>query len=133
MKIHAGYKISYNCPQPTPMILLCPIYTDGRYCGRRVAVLYGAGDYFACRRCYRLAHASQQEPLRERGFLKARKIRMRLGGGPNVLEAFPEKPPRMHWLTYARIHRAYEEAKERCMQGVMRGADRLQRRVLSRT
>jgi hypothetical protein len=119
MKIHAGYKISYNCPQPTPMILLCPIYTDGRYCGRRVAVLYGAGDYFACRRCYRLAHASQQEPARERGFMKARKILIRLGAKPDLFEPFPQKPPRMHWRTYRRLHRAYEIAKDRSIRGVL--------------
>jgi Protein of unknown function (DUF3768) len=31
-----------------------------------------------------LAYASQQEPVRERGILTARKIRMRLGGGENI-------------------------------------------------
>jgi len=29
---------------------ICSVYSDGRYCGRRVAVLYGAGELFACRR-----------------------------------------------------------------------------------
>jgi hypothetical protein len=26
MKIHAGYEISYDCPQPTPMILTLSVY-----------------------------------------------------------------------------------------------------------
>jgi len=26
MKIHAGYKISYDCPQPTPMILQLSVH-----------------------------------------------------------------------------------------------------------
>ena len=26
MKIHAGYEISYNCPQPTPMILTLSVH-----------------------------------------------------------------------------------------------------------
>lgn len=30
-------------------------------CGRRVAVLYGAGKYFACRHCYDLTYRSSQE------------------------------------------------------------------------
>jgi hypothetical protein len=30
-------------------------------CGRRVAVLYGAGKYFACRHCYDLTYTSCQE------------------------------------------------------------------------
>ena len=33
---------------------VCSVYSGGRYCGRRVAVLYGAGELFACRRCYGL-------------------------------------------------------------------------------
>ena len=40
---------------------VCSVYSGGRYCGRRVAVLYGAGELFACRRCYGLAYASQQQ------------------------------------------------------------------------
>ena len=30
----------------------CAVYSNGQYRGRRVAVLYGAGDLFACRHCY---------------------------------------------------------------------------------
>ena len=26
MKIHAGYEISYDCPQPTPMILMLSVH-----------------------------------------------------------------------------------------------------------
>lgn len=36
---------------------LCPV--EG--CGRRVAVLYGAGKEFACRHCYGLVYQSQRE------------------------------------------------------------------------
>jgi hypothetical protein len=82
---------------------ICSAYSDGRYCGRRVAVLYGLQEYFACRRCYGLAYSSQQEPIHERGLIKARKIRTRLGGDINIFSPFPEKPPRMHWSTYQRL------------------------------
>jgi hypothetical protein len=74
----------------------CPVYSSGRYCGRRVALLYGAGELFACRRCCGLAYASQQEALRERGLGKAQKIRMRLGGSPSIFDCFPDKPRGMH-------------------------------------
>jgi hypothetical protein len=60
--------------------LCCTACSGGRYCGRRVALLYGAGELFACRRCYGLAYASQHESPRHRGLGKAQKIRMRLGG-----------------------------------------------------
>jgi hypothetical protein len=98
---------------------VCAVYSNGRYCGRRVAILYGAGTYFACRRCYGLAYASQQEAVRERGFIRARKILIRLGAKPDLFDPFPEKPARMHWCTYERLHHAYEIAKNRCFRGIM--------------
>lgn len=106
---------------------VCSVYSSGRYCGRRVAVLYGAGVLFACRRCYGLAYASQQESVHHRGLEKARKIRMRLGGNANILDEFPEKPAHMHWRTYERLHRAYNIAQARCTVGLTRFVDRLQR------
>jgi hypothetical protein len=81
----------------------CAVYSNGRYCGRRVALLYGAGELFACRRCYGLAYASQQEAPMHRGVYRAQKIRMRLGGSANLCESFPEKPKRMHWRTYLHL------------------------------
>jgi hypothetical protein len=81
----------------------CAVCSDGRYCGCRVAVLYGAGELFACRRCYDLAYASQQESSGDRGIGRARKIRMKLGGGESLADPFPEKPRGMHWRTYHRL------------------------------
>src|SRR6266513_773273 len=39
------------------------------------------------------------------GGLKSQKVRMRLGGSPNMLDDFPEKPKGMHWRTYERWRR----------------------------
>src|SRR5256885_4718116 len=69
---------------------ICSAYSGGRYCGRRVALLYGAGELFACRCCYDLAYASQHEALHHRGLGKTQKIRMQLGGSPNMLEEVPD-------------------------------------------
>lgn len=41
--------------------LVCPLSMDGVLCRRRVGVIYGAGKYYGCRRCYDLAYKSQQE------------------------------------------------------------------------
>lgn len=38
---------------------ICPCFANGRYCGRRVGVLYLGGDYFACRHCYNLTYNSR--------------------------------------------------------------------------
>jgi hypothetical protein len=68
---------------------VCSAYS--RYCGRRAAILYGAGEMFACRRCYCLSYASQHQAALHRSLEQARKIRMRLGGGADLLAPFPPK------------------------------------------
>jgi hypothetical protein len=84
----------------------CEAYSGGRYCGRRVALLHSAGGPFACRHCQRLTYESQNETRALRNIRRARKIRMRLGGGFSFAEPFPEKPSRMHWRTYVRLRAA---------------------------
>jgi hypothetical protein len=92
---------------------ICSVYSGGRYCGRRVALLYGAGELFACRRCYGLAYESQHEALHHRGLGKAQKIRMKLGGSPNMIESFPEKPKGMHRKRYAQLRTRHDAATQR--------------------
>ena len=85
----------------------CSASLGGRPCGRRVAKLYVRGYVFACRQCCGLAYASQSENPLRRAISKSQKLRMRLGGGPSILDPFAEKPPRMHWQTYYRwLHKA---------------------------
>jgi hypothetical protein len=71
--------------------------------------------------------ASQQEPVRERGILTARKIRMRLGGGENIMAPFPDKPKGMHWRTYDRLRRVHDHAFERPLMGLAKSAERVER------
>ena len=97
----------------------CSVTANGVYCGRRVTKLYGAGRLFACRHCYRLAYASQQESAHRRGRGKSQKIRMRLGGSPNMREEFPDKPKGMHWRTYERWRRVHDVADKRSTDGLM--------------
>jgi hypothetical protein len=111
---------------------ICSVYANGDYCGRQVAKLYDAGRLFACRHCYRLAYASQQESARLRGLWKAQKIRMRLGGSASMLDHFPEKPKGMHWLTYERLCRVYGAAQARSTIGLMGFVMRLRRRIYRR-
>lgn len=85
--------------------LLCP------RCGKRVAVLYGAGKYFWCRHCHDLTYASQQESRIFRMMSKAQKIREFLGGRASLLYDFPDKPKNMHWKTYRRLRGESKQAE----------------------
>jgi hypothetical protein len=108
---------------------VCSVRSNGVFCGRKVTKLYAGGRLFACRHCYDLAYASQQEALRERGLFKCQKIRMDLGGSPNMLEEFPDKPKGMHWRTYDLIRTTYDRAQKQSMTGLMRSADRMKSRL----
>jgi hypothetical protein len=47
----------------------CPMSRNGKYCGRKVSVIYKDGDYFACRHCYNLTYSSRNQGGRYKGFL----------------------------------------------------------------
>ena len=81
---------------------ICSVRTNGQYCGRRVAVLYAAGELFACRCCWGLAYASQQKNPLFRNVSRSPKIRMRLGGNPDLFGSIPQKPHGMWRRTYER-------------------------------
>jgi hypothetical protein len=68
------------------------------------AMLYLAiGSDFACRRCLGVAYRTRCETAAKRAITKARKLRERLGGGPRLLDSYPERPPRMHRRSYYRL------------------------------
>jgi hypothetical protein len=79
-----------------------------------VAKIYLAGSFvFACRHCYGLAYASQFESAFRRDIAKAMKIRMRLGGSPNLFDPFPQKPKGLHKSTYERLRKIHDAAESR--------------------
>jgi hypothetical protein len=55
----------------------CGLTKNLEYCGRRVAVLYEAGDYFGCRHCADLTYDSCQESKRYRSWPWTTFINMR--------------------------------------------------------
>ena len=85
---------------------LCP----NLQCGRRVAKVYLHGRYFRCRGCHRLTYASQREARCYQAMTRAHKIQQRLGGQPGYIYPFPLKPKGMHWRTYERWQRKFDEA-----------------------
>ena len=40
---------------------ICPLTKNGKYCGRRVGVLFSIGKWFGCRHCGNIAYATQME------------------------------------------------------------------------
>ena len=90
---------------------VCPGVVNGVACGRRVATLHGAGRYFLCRHCYRLAYASQRETALDRILRRANKIRHRLGGAAGLGVRFPERPKGMWRRTYDRLRWQVFEAE----------------------
>jgi hypothetical protein len=88
-------------------------------CGRRVALLYGAGKCFACRRCYRLAYPNSRERTGGRPTTQADRIRERLGWKPGILNGEGDKPKWMRWLTFERLTAEHDELIDRSLLTIM--------------
>lgn len=72
-------------------------------CGRRVALIYGAGRLFACRQCKDLAYAGQRESADDRALRRADRIRKQLGWPAGVAHGHGSKPAGMHRATFDRL------------------------------
>ena len=89
----------------------CPGVVNGVACGRRVAKLYGPGEFFLCRHCYRLTYPSQSEGEGNRAIRRAARIRIRFGGDPGMASPFPPRPKGMWRQTYERLQKEAFEAE----------------------
>jgi hypothetical protein len=87
----------------------CPCESEGKSCGRRVAMLFWVDGCLACRRCLGVPYESQQENAGVRAVRRAEKIKARLGG--TAAEPFRIKPRGMHWRTYRRLCEQAEHAE----------------------
>jgi hypothetical protein len=69
----AGGDANYRVPITTTLCyfggrrhwFICPLQTNGRYCGKRVGILYHNGGYFGCRSCLNLTYSSKNENRRK--------------------------------------------------------------------
>jgi hypothetical protein len=91
---------------------ICP----NTLCGRRVAKLHGAESHFMCRKCQRLAYASQCEAAAERHQRRANKLRRCLGGKAGSGSTLAAKPKGMHERTYRQKVEAIYEAEDQAEQ-----------------
>jgi hypothetical protein len=76
---------------------VCGIHATGVYCGRKVVKLYGAGRLFACRHCYRLGYAIQQDGPMDRAHHRLRRLHRKLGADYDGPDGMP--PGRPKWMT----------------------------------
>ncbi len=86
---------------------LCP----GNGCSNRVAILYG-GTYFLCRKCASLVYPSQRETAFDRATRRIDNIRDRLKWTQGFLNGPERKPKSMHWATYRKLRREYDQLAE---------------------
>jgi hypothetical protein len=87
-------------------------------CGRRAAKLYLKPDKpFACRVCCALGYESQAESPEKRrqhqAIERAQRLRMTLGGEPNLFLPPPPRPKRMRRAYYYQLLAALLEVEER--------------------
>jgi hypothetical protein len=104
---------------------VCTGQTGGTRCNRQASKLYGAGKYFFCRRCYRLAYASQSESYHDRALRRAQSIRTKLGGTANMNEPFPRRPKGMWRKTYQRYFIKADEAHDINTDGLILACQRI--------
>ena len=80
------------------------------HCGKRCAVLYGAGKYFSCRACQGLVYTSTCETARDRKFRRANDLRYKIGAEAGSLNRLPIfKPKGMHQKTWDKIRWEIQE------------------------
>jgi hypothetical protein len=65
--------------------------------------LFGHYGNYACRVCHRAQYLSQKQKTASRKRLSAAKLRLKLGGWPDIREPMPSKPKWTHRRTYQRI------------------------------
>ena len=100
---YGGYRKWFLCPR----------------CGKRVAILYGAGKYFLCRHCHNLTYDSCNTSDLQGIFDKANKLKEKLGGHAGISYPIAERPKGMHKTTYKRIVSKIWQLEDLGEQGMM--------------
>lgn len=111
-----------------PYFRCCGVVNDVA-CQKRVVRLYGAGPYFLCRHCYRLAYATQSENQLDRTFTRANRLRQRLGGEPGLDALLPKRPKGMWRRTYTRMLERVLAADEDANTAFIEGSRRILRSI----
>ena len=89
------------------------------FCGRRVGKLHRANGFLGCRTCGPLVYESQRAGRKRRLYMKAKRIRRRLGDydGRPCIDGFPQRPFGMQRKIYARLRMQAEMIEHQLRQG----------------
>ena len=85
-------------------------------CGGGAIRLFGRYGSYACRFRHRALYASQKYDQNGRKRLKASKLRLDLGGLPDINEPFPPKPKWTRRRTYQRIRNEIQALEAKAKQ-----------------
>jgi hypothetical protein len=109
---------------------VCDVKSNGVYCGRQVAKLYGAGRLFACRHCYGLRYQVQRGGRLDRAHHRLARLHRKLGASYDGPDSFmPSKPKWIRWKTYEALERRIEAGIDRLDVAFIAGAQRLLARI----
>jgi hypothetical protein len=73
-------------------------------CGRSITRLFAIYGTYKCRHCHRASYVSRQRNSQGRKRLAAARLRLTLGGLPDINEPMPRKRKWQHRRTYQRLH-----------------------------
>ena len=91
---------------------ICPWYANGKYCGKRVGVLYLGGKYFACRHCYNLTYNS-------RNLSGLSKMAGQIISAPELENLEKEAKRRYYAGKVTRKYKRYQKKEEKSLRQLM--------------
>jgi hypothetical protein len=78
--------------------------------------LFGKDGNYACRFCHRAHYLSQRQKTASRKRLAAAKLRLKLGGWPDIHQLMPLRPKRTHRKTYQRVRHQIQALEAQAKQ-----------------
>jgi hypothetical protein len=94
-----------------------------------VGVLYFSSGQCACRKCFRLAYASERDTWHNQQFRKADNLRDRLGWRPGIANADGYKPKGMPWKTFYRLKAEHDVYVQRIFGHTMEWCAEVQNKL----
>jgi hypothetical protein len=85
-------------------------------CGGGAIRLFGHYGNYACRYCHRAHYLSRRQSSQGRKRLAAAKLRLKLGGWPDITEPLPPKPKWKHKRHYQRLRNQVQELEAQTKQ-----------------